>query len=93
MKKLFILGYYGCPPRKRALTKLEKAYRIIAKLKVDLKELKALNVCMAKPCFLFLPRVEKDVAYDRNVLLTRRIQNYGKQIEDLGFQLEPSDLV
>ena len=69
-----------------------KVKHLIANIKVDSAELNDLNKFMASPCFLNESRESKDRMYDRNVLLTRRLQKYGQEIEELGFKLEPGDL-
>jgi len=95
MKKVYVVlnGFYGCPPRKpRPLTRLEKAYRIIAKIKTKSVELKVLNIKMADPMFVTCSRSSKTYDYNKNVRLVRELEALGLEIEALGFKLEPSDL-
>jgi hypothetical protein len=93
--QVFRVYVYGRCPNKvtRQLSRLEKAYKVIAEIKEKAASLARLNSRMANPSFVLLSRETKNNLYDRNVELTRELQALGIQIEDLGFKLEPSDLV
>ena len=97
MQKLYVVGVVtgrGCSKLGRSLvSKLYEAIELIEQIKKARKELHALQKEMASPRFLRYHRCMKDAKYDRSVELTRELQKLGRQIEDLGFQLEASDLV
>jgi len=94
MKKLYVVlqASRGLAESLGLLERFERVQELIRKIKLDSAELNDLNKYMASPCFICEDRKAKNIMYDRNVKLTRRLQSYGVEIERLGFTLEPQDL-
>jgi hypothetical protein len=85
-----LLGFNTEPKEK---TNLEKAQDLVSQIKNDRANLHVRQATMGTTRFLKFHQTMKDSYYDETVRLVRALQNAGKAITALGYQLEPSDLV